>query len=478
MQPLGQDMIPALMQDMLDAIPEGILFCDRDLTIRIINKYYASLLGSSPRALYGKNLQESNPKTQAADVMRKGTPDLWDMCAFPNFGEVRRYIVNRIPVLDKNGSIIGMLSHVLFKDPSELKQLYDRVEKLSNEVNFYKNSIKSILKKNYDIASIIGNSPYILKVKRSIRDYADKNYPVLVCGKTGTGKELVARALHSESSHADGPFICINCAAIPKELFESELFGYAPGAFSGAQKDGKAGQIELADNGTLFLDEIGDLPLHVQVKLLRVLENKRIMRVGSTEEQVVQFRLVTATNRNLEDMVRKGTFREDLYYRINTLRITLPSLAKRTEDIVPIAHSILARLGHGSMRFTERAVRVLEANPWPGNIRQLYNTLVHASIHSAGNIIDVDGLPDEVVGQSERSDRTQGLPESMTLAAYMDFCEAGFLRRMLGKSRGNMTALAKSLGISRVTLYSKLKKHNILSEDMFKKCKLDHTANV
>lgn len=459
---MKQELFSPLVQTVIDAVPEGILFCDGNLDIRLVNKYYATLLGSEPQDLYGKNLKVQNPKTRAAQVMKNGKPELWDMCSFPQSGEAKSYIVNRIPVRDADDNIIGMVSHVLFKDPSELKRLADKVRTLSHKLNFYKNSIKSILKQNYDIESIIGSSEGILHVKRLIRDYADKIYPVLISGKTGTGKELTARALHSESSHADGPFICINCAAIPKELFESEMFGYAPGAFSGAQKDGKAGQIELADNGTLFLDEIGDLPLHVQVKLLRVLESKRIMRVGSTEEQEVNFRLVTATNRDLADMVTKGTFREDLYYRINTLGINLPSLAERVEDIMPIAHSILARIGCASLSFTERAARVMEIYPWPGNIRQLYNCIVHASIHCSHNIIDVDELPCEMLEHNNIYKKSNTLPESSNLADYLSLREEEFLRHIIAKNKGNITATAKALGVSRMTLYSKLKKYSIV----------------
>ena len=459
---MNQEHFPPLVQSVIDAVPEGILYCDVDLNIRLVNKYYASLLGNEPHELYGTNLKDKNPKTRAVKVMKNGKPEFWDMCSFPQSGDTKSYIVNRIPVRDEADNVVGMVSHVLFKNPSELKELADKVKALSNRVNFYKNSIKSILKTNYDVESIIGSSDGILLVKRLIRDYADKLYPVLICGKTGTGKELVARALHAESSYADGPFICINCAAIPKELFESEMFGYAPGAFSGAHKDGKAGQIELADNGTLFLDEIGDLPLHVQVKLLRVLESKRIMRVGSTEEQNVNFRLVTATNRNLAGMVEKGTFREDLYYRINTLGINLPSLAERVDDIMPIAHSILTRIGCATMEFTERAKRVMEAYPWPGNIRQLYNCLVHASIHSSNNTIDIDELPSEMLEHDNIYKKSGVLSEASNLADYISFREEEFLRHMVEKNKGNISSTAKALGISRVTLYSKLKKYGIV----------------
>lgn len=449
------------VQRVIDAVPEGMLFCDTDYRIRFVNKYYARLLGAEPSELYGQNLIEQNPKTRAPIVIKQGDAEMWDMCSFPKSGEARRFIVNRIPVKGPEGEITGMVSHVVFSDPSELKALNDKISALSTKLKFYKNSIKSFLKQNYDIERIIGNSPAMLEVKRLIRGYADKIYPVLIMGQTGTGKELVAHALHSESSHADGPFISINCAAIPKELFESELFGYAPGAFSGAQRDGKAGQIELADNGTLFLDEIGDLPLHVQVKLHRVLEDKRITRVGSIEETKVNFRLVTATNRDLEGMVARGTFREDLFYRINTLNIKLPPLSERTEDIMPIVHNILSRIGSPNVEFTQEAERVLEAYAWPGNIRQLYNTVVHATIHTTTGTVDVSDLPSEVVDKSGVYAGVKPLPRDSSLEEYMDLREEEFLRHIIKEKQGNITASAKALGISRMTLYGKLKKYGI-----------------
>jgi len=279
--------------------------------------------------------------------------------------------------------------------------------------------------------------------------------------KTGTGKELVAHALHAESERSEGPFISINCAAIPKELYEAELFGYAPGAYSGAHKDGKIGQVELAHNGTLFLDEIGDMPLHAQVKLLRVIEEKQITRLGAVAAKKVDFRLITATNRDIKSMVAQGTFREDLYYRVSTLGIVLPPLSERIDDIIPISRHILSRIGCSCADFTERAMRAMQAYPWPGNVRQLFNSLVHASIHCERNLIDVADLPGEVVEEAKREERNRA-PKPRTLSNFLDGQEAEFLADVLQESRGNVSAAARTLGVSRVTLYGKLKKHGLL----------------
>lgn len=451
----------ALYQNVMDALPEGILFCDTDYIIRVVNQCYAELLGGDPQSVVGKPLPELNPATRAAIVIKKGKPELGDLCTLPLSGNTYKFIVNRVPVRNDEGTIIGMLSHIIFTDPRELQNLHKKVDSLYNKLNFYKNSIKSILKSNYDIDCIIGKSAVIRDVKTLIRSYAAQMHPILVQGETGTGKELAAHALHAESERAEGPFISINCAAIPKELYEAELFGYAAGAFSGAHKDGKIGQVELANNGTLFLDEIGDMPLHAQVKLLRLLEEKQVTRVGAVSARKVDFRLITATNRDLRAMIEQGTFREDLYYRISTLSITLPPLRERVDDIIPISHHILSRIGYARLDFSERAREAMEAYPWPGNVRQLFNSLAHASIHCREDTIDVADLPSEVAGSEAPRKERKRSSKRPTLSGYLATQEAEFLDSMLRENRGNIAATARKLGVSRVTLYGKLKKYGI-----------------
>ncbi len=457
----NRDIAASLYQNVIDALPEGILYCDTDYVVRVVNHCYATLLGGDVASVLGKPLPELNPSTRAAIVMKKGKPELGDLCTLPLSGDTYKFIVNRVPVKNDAGEVAGMLSHIIFTDPSELDKLHQKIDSLSSKLNFYRNSIKSILKSNYDIDCIVGDSTAIREVKALIRSYAPSRHPVLVQGKTGTGKELVAHALHAESERSEGPFISINCAAIPKELYEAELFGYAPGAYSGAHKDGKIGQVELAHNGTLFLDEIGDMPLHAQVKLLRVIEEKQITRLGAVAAKKVDFRLITATNRDIKSMVAQGTFREDLYYRVSTLGIVLPPLSERIDDIIPISRHILSRIGCSCADFTERAMRAMQAYPWPGNVRQLFNSLVHASIHCERNLIDVADLPGEVVEEAKREERNRA-PKPRTLSNFLDGQEAEFLADVLQESRGNVSAAARTLGVSRVTLYGKLKKHGLL----------------
>lgn len=258
----------------------------------------------------------------------------------------------------------------------------------------------------------------------------------------------------------------INCAAIPKELFESELFGYAPGAFSGAHRDGKVGQIELADRGTLFLDEIGDTPLPVQGKLLRVLEERTLYRVGSIKPRTVDFLLITATNRDLKAMIREGLFREDLYYRISNLVLKMPTLHERCEDIPLLVNHFLERMGRSSVRVTESAMEALCTHCWPGNIRELRNAIAGALGLCRDNIIDLSVLPPELL-----SDYGTCQPEAAEtvlrgdLSAALAGSEARLIVLTLQEQRWNISRSAQSLGISRTTLYEKMKKYGITKEN-------------
>ena len=293
--------------------------------------------------------------------------------------------------------------------------------------------------------------------------YAQEMHPVLIQGKTGTGKELVAHALHRLGERRDEPFISINCAAIPENLLEAELFGYASGAFSGALRQGKPGLIELANGGTLFLDEVGDMPLFAQVKLLRVLEEKSLTRVGAVKKVHVDFRLITATNRNLEQMVAEGTFREDLWYRINALTILLPPLAERGDDIEAITRHILAKINfHGTI--SQAALEALRRYEWPGNVRQLSNSLAFAALHCDGDGIELKDLPMQVAHGRPGPDSRPAAASLPSLSEFLQREEKQFLQNAIQQHSGNLSGVAKALGISRVTLYNKLKSYDIATE--------------
>ena len=454
-------VLESLNQQVLDALPSGILFCDTDYIVRRVNACYAALLGGKVSSILGRPLTELNPATRAPIVIKNGKPELGDLCTLPLFGDNYKFVVNRVPVRDNQGDVIGMVSHILFTDPNELKELHEKIDLLQKKKKIY-NKSNNLSCTRYNVDSIVGESRKIVEIKRQIKIYAADSHPVLIRGNTGTGKELVAQALHSGSTYASGKFVSINCAAVPTELFEAELFGYAPGAFSGAHKSGKMGLLELANGGTLFLDEIGDIPLHAQVKLLRALEEQEILRVGAVSPVKVDFRLITATNRDLNAMVGEGTFREDLYYRINALRIYMPPLCERGDDILLLARHILSKIGYLDIDFTEKAARAMSVYEWPGNVRQLFNALVHASIHCTDKVIDIKDLPNELVSKNVIPDSPSPVTaHGRSLSDYMESQEANYLLSVLQKNNGNVSKTAQELGITRVTLYGKFKRYGI-----------------
>ncbi len=447
---------------VFDHLPMGVLYCDADYVIRFANKAYAELLGKRPQDLIGKNITEVIPSSRAPEVMHTGKAEMGDLCSIPGPRADQKLVVNRIPVRDDAGSLVGMISQAIFNDPSELKRLSNKIDQLGQKLSQYKRRMAATLHAQYSLASLKGDSAPMRQIRDRLRSYARMDAPVLVLGATGTGKELAAHALHAESKRAAGPLVSINCAAIPKDLFESELFGYVRGAFSGAHHGGKMGQIELADGGTLFLDEIGDMPLQAQAKLLRVLESRTICRVGAVTAEPVDFRLIAATNRDIKDMVRDGSFREDLYYRINTFIIEIPSLRDRADDILPLAHHFLAKMGHDDLTFTPAAAAALHAFEWPGNIRQLHNAILHAATMREGNAIDVCALPPEIRPAHAAPAASCPPPQDHNgLAEILAHSEAALIETALREQGGNVTKAASALGVSRATLYEKMKKHGV-----------------
>ena len=302
---------------------------------------------------------------------------------------------------------------------------------------------------------IVGSSEAVGEVKRLIKSLSSSEAPVLIRGESGTGKELVARAIHKTSPRADGPFIAINCAAIPDTLLESELFGYEKGAFTGANKR-KLGHYQLANGGTLFLDEIGDMPHQLQSKLLRVLENNRVMPLGSTKEVEVDIRLVTATNRPLEVDIKDGSFREDLFYRINVFPITLPPLRERRDDVAELSRHFLAGSGRSATDLSDEAVRKLQGYHWPGNIRELRNVLERAVIVRPTGAIEAADILLSSVADTARADDT---PEPASL--NLEDMERQLILRAIKATRGNKSEAARLLGITRRALYGRLERYGI-----------------
>jgi DNA-binding NtrC family response regulator len=302
---------------------------------------------------------------------------------------------------------------------------------------------------------MVGASPVMQQLFRMIRKIGNVDVPVLITGESGTGKELTAVAIHERSSRAKAAFVAINCGAVPPDLIQSELFGYERGAFTGAVQR-KIGYIEAADHGTLFLDEIGDLPLELQVNLLRFLQEKKIKRVGSTDDIAVDVRVIAATNIDLEKAVREGRFREDLYYRLNVLHVKVPALRERREDIEVLARFYFNKFRSGSVArgFHGRALREMASYSWPGNIRELINRIRRATLMCEGPLVTVADLG---------LDRHAAPREFLTLQSARHKAEKEAIRMALQRAHNNVTHAAADLGISRVTLYRLADKHKILA---------------
>lgn len=447
-----------LLQLALSSLPTGLFICDRHGIVRFINDAYAHYLHLRPDDAVGMPITSLIPDSGIPAVLASGEAHYGALRKFQHNGSEVTLLVNRMPIRDEQGQTVGALSLTLVDTPEQIQSLLQQVETLDKKVHSYARRIKSALTANYSIDSIIGASEAICSCKSYLLRYARTDSPVLLLGATGTGKELAASALHMASPRCEGPFVSLNCAAIPKELFESEIFGYAPGAFSGAHKDGKIGQIELADEGTLFLDEIGDLPQHAQVKLLRVLEEKSLTRLGSSQPRQVNFRLVAATNCDLQGMIKAGTFREDLYYRINPMTLHLPPLCERSGDIPLLIRDILERMGNTGIVCTDSAMQVLTHYQWPGNIRELRNVMLRALSLCQNQQITLADLPPELHRQARLYEQ-QGT--SNKLQAIVQGSESHTICTTLEEHGWNVAQSARSLGISRATMYEKMKKCGI-----------------
>ena len=347
----------------------------------------------------------------------------------------------------------------LFKNLEQLNSLTKRVQSLEKELSRYKGEFRERNKATYTFDSLIGNSLTFLDAKDQAKKAAKSDSNVLILGESGTGKELFAHSIHNDSKRSMGVFIKVNCAAIPAELLESELFGYEEGSFTGAKKGGKIGKFEAADGGTIFLDEIGELPLHMQVKLLRVLQEKEVERVGSTRSIPIDVRIIAATNRNLEEMVEKGEFRLDLYYRLKVMTIVVPKLSERSEDIPKLVHHFLRKyqklMNKQIEGISDRALRILNSYSWPGNIRELENSIERAlNMVDEAEMITSDHLPEEIRGYKSPS-------STLTLNEVMEETERHTIINYLELMNGNKSETAKVLGISRTTLYEKMNKYGL-----------------
>lgn len=425
----------------IDNLESGIIYTDIDNRIQFLNSVTANMLRFSKEEVIGKSVVDLLP----LDVINM-TSHIRKEIKLNIKGRKESFILSRIPILIEN-RIAGNL-YTIHKSSKIIQDAY------------------SIMNVNLDVDfnNIIGESKEIKRVKELAKSVARSKSTVILRGESGTGKELFARAIHNESTRKNAPFIAINCASIPENLLESELFGYEEGAFTGASKSGKIGKFELANNGTLFLDEIGDLPIHLQPKLLRVLQDECFTRLGGKELVSVNFRLITATNRNLEEMVEKGQFRDDLYYRLNVIPIEIPPLRERGDDISILSEyglqKYLDKLSKCNISYSEDVKDIMRSYSWPGNIRELENCIEYMVNTVKGNVIMDSDLPKNIFNQSFNEEHETG----GSLKEKIDKCEKDILKSMIttyGSSAESKSKIAEILDINLATLYRKLNKHNL-----------------
>lgn len=434
----------------------AMFFVDDKGIIRYANKKYAQMCRTTKEILLGKSI-ERVCKNEFIHVLRTGEAEFGKILDI--HGELT--VVNRIPIRE-NGKIVGAVGLALCDNLSQFKGLLKKIEDLEKNIESYRQQLKDAYASRYTLNNIVGESKLLRIVKKLSVEASKYTFPVLITGESGTGKELFAHAIHHLSDRKRHNFIRINCAAIPKELLESELFGYEAGAFSGAGRNGKPGKIELAHRGTLFLDEISELPFDMQAKLLRVIQEKELERVGGKKLKLIDFRLIAATNRNLEEMIKKKEFREDLYYRLNVIQIHIPPLRERPEDLLPISGHILKKLC-GDQQIPEKEIskQALEAlldYQWPGNVRELSNVLQYAMIYAKNSVIGVDDLPGSVRAFS--SENTIGFDRNY-FRTVVENAEKKALCRLIRMAGYNVNGAAEMIGVHRTALYKKLNKHGL-----------------
>jgi len=438
------------LKRILDNLPLGIIAHDTRRCIVFFNRVAEKITGYTKAEVEGKDCHEAfgRPFCGSRCAFCGQPPAHLEYCEYPTTitnkkGEVRRIEMFITGMTDSVGTLVGVLAS--FRDVTDLTGLRIQTGDLQG------------------FAGIVGHHPRMRKIYEQILEMAGNDYPAHISGETGTGKELVANAIHNESRRGGGPFVPVNCAAIPEGTLESELFGHVKGAFTGALRD-KKGRFELADGGTLFLDEVSDLSMPVQAKLLRVLQEGRFERVGAEKATTADVRIVSATNRDLKGEVERGKFRQDLYYRVNVVPIHVPPLRKRKEDIPLLVDHFLAQAGEEGQQVgpgvSKQAMMVMQSYPWPGNVRELQSAVRFALVRSKGQMIRPDHLPQELV-------KWQLMGESGgTTDVAGDLAETGSSKRgpakklngeavraALAEAGGNKAKAARILGVGRATLY-------------------------
>ncbi len=444
-----------------DELSDGICLCDRNGIILAVNKEYNRIVGISSDDIIGKHIsyfkENDYVEYSTQSMVLQEKKKINKMLNIKKNNNIA--MVTSIPIFDENNEIDQVLT--VIRDLTEISNLRRKLEKSEKKSKKYLrelNSIKSILN---NTEGFIGESIAIKKLKELVKSVANTDATILINGETGCGKEVLAKEIYRNSDRRNGPYIKINCAAIPENLIESELFGYEQGAFTGAQNKGKIGMFEAANGGTILLDEIGEMPLLLQSKLLRVLQEKELIRIGGTKSIKLDVRVIAATNQNLMELVQKKEFRQDLYYRLNVIPMKIPPLRERKDDIVLLAHSFLDKynIKYGkSLSLDNRILNILEDYDWPGNVRELENVIERLVVISSDSNIDINFIMD-ILGYQERDIALDY--DNLTLKEAVERVEKEIIKRSLNQ-HGSTYKAAKVLGMNQSSVFRKAKAYGLL----------------
>lgn len=452
------------LSTVLNIAYEAIIVVDDQGKTLLVNEAACRFFGKKESDLLNRPVNRLVENTRLLRTLKTGMAETNEIEVIGG----HPYIASSMPIV-RNGKIIGAVGKIVYRQLEEVKELAERLAQADRELSYYKEKAGSN-RNNVTFDRIVTVSKEMRRLKQEAAVAARGNSTVLLTGESGTGKDLFAEAVHNASPRRKGPFVKINCAAVPENLLESEFFGYAPGAFTGAQKGGKSGKFAVADGGTLFLDEIGDMSRNLQSKLLRVLQDKCFEPVGSNETVKVDVRIISATNQDLMQKVESGEFRQDLYYRLNVINFKIIPLRYRPEDIIPLVHMFLEEFnkafGTGIEDISLEVRKILFAHHWPGNVRELKNVVERAVNFSTGSVLEMESLPFYLREQKDKIYASHSEQDRKTsMVQREDHIDRETMLQVLRQVKGNKSEAARLLGISRSWLYEKMRRYGIFNAE-------------
>lgn len=452
------------LQSVMDLAYDGIIVVDEQGLITMANQAAERFLRRDGNHIVGRPVEELIENTRIMKVIRTGVPEMNQL----QFISGTPYVVSSLPII-RNGQVVGAVGKILFRNLDEIKDLARKLAHVVPEIAASARPEPEVAETRDGFHQIVTADPAFRQIIDEAEIVSRGTSNILITGESGTGKELIAQAIHRGSGYRTGPLVKVNCAAIPDSLMESEFFGYAPGAFTGASRAGKKGKLAMADGGTLFLDEIADLPLALQGKLLRVIQDKCFEPIGSNTPQKIDARFIAATNRDLEELVIQGRFRPDLFYRLNVIHLHIPPLRERRRDIDLLVQYFLDkynRIFRTNVHNVSAEVReIFYDHDWPGNVRELENVIERGINFARGDVIERHDLPQYLREKTHRPHaRTESPPGRHMLKSIREHHEREIVLRALEQARGNKAQAARLLGISRSWLYEKMKTMGISAE--------------